>query len=66
MFEGISGDVEVVGTSIKDKTYPKRPSRRGSCEVVGGRIVAASCKEEVGVGRCFGEGDRDSKAGRVA
>jgi hypothetical protein len=29
MFEGISGDVEVVGTSIKDKTYPKRPSRRG-------------------------------------
>jgi hypothetical protein len=50
MFEGIMGDVEVVGTSIKDKTYPKRPSRRGSCEVVAGRIVAASCKKEVGVG----------------
>jgi len=29
MFEGIFGDVEVVRRSIDDKTYPKRPSRRG-------------------------------------
>jgi hypothetical protein len=65
MFEGINGNVEVVGTSIKDKTYPKRPSRRDSSKVVGGRNVAASSKEEVGVGRCFEEGDRGSKAGKV-
>jgi len=28
MFEEIIGGVEVVRRSIKDKTYPKRPSRR--------------------------------------
>lgn len=42
MFEGINGDVEVVRTSIKDKSYPERRVASKSCDVVAGR-----CRREV-------------------
>jgi hypothetical protein len=58
------GDVEVVRTSIKD--LPKTSVASRSCDAVAGRNVTASCEEEVGVGRCFGEGDGGSKAGILA